>query len=47
MFLEYSGFLMTNDCKIISQNGATQDKRQMCNGGYFKGADVTCDGNGK
>ena len=38
---------MTNDRKIISQNGITEDKKQMCNGGYYNGADVTCDGSGK
>ena len=46
-FIEYSGYLMANDCGIISQNGLTQDPNQMCNGGYYNGADVTCDGSGK
>ena len=46
-FIEYSGYLMANDCGIISQNGLTQDPNQMCNGGYFHGANVICDSNHK
>lgn len=46
-FLVYSGFLMTNNCKLISQNGLTQSDDQMCKGGYNKGASVRCDGKGK
>ena len=46
-FIEYSGYLMANDCGIISQNGLTQDPHQMCNGGYFGGANVICDSNHK
>ncbi|KDQ06044.1 hypothetical protein BOTBODRAFT_71124 [Botryobasidium botryosum FD-172 SS1] len=41
----YAGFLMANDCKLISQNDATQDKDALCGGGYYKGASVTCDSN--
>ncbi|EKM56599.1 uncharacterized protein PHACADRAFT_194192 [Phanerochaete carnosa HHB-10118-sp] len=41
-FEEYSGFLMNNDCQLISQNGLTQDPNQMCDGGYSGGASVTC-----
>ena len=46
-FDEYSGFLMANNCNLISQNGITQATDQMCKGGYSKGASVTCDGSGK
>ncbi|GJE93393.1 hypothetical protein PsYK624_095520 [Phanerochaete sordida] len=45
-FLLWSGFLMTNNCHIISQNGLTQSESQLCAGGYFKGASVQCDSGG-
>jgi hypothetical protein len=35
---------MANNCGTISQNGATQDPNQMCNGDYDGGASVTCNG---
>lgn len=38
----YSGFEMTNDCKLIAQNGQTEDNNQVCNGDWFGGASVTC-----
>lgn len=38
----FAGFLMANDCGLISQNGLTQDSNQLCNSGYTDGADVTC-----
>lgn len=38
---------MTNNCKLISQNGITQDKGQLCAGGYFNGASVQCDSGNK
>ncbi|KAJ7826946.1 hypothetical protein B0H13DRAFT_2374107 [Mycena leptocephala] len=44
-FNVFSGFLMANNCGLISQNGETQDENQMCSGGYNAGASVTCDGN--
>lgn len=37
---------MTNGCKIIAQNGATQSEAQLCAGGYFGGASVQCDSSG-
>ncbi|KIP12229.1 hypothetical protein PHLGIDRAFT_327394 [Phlebiopsis gigantea 11061_1 CR5-6] len=44
-FEEYSGFLMANNCGLISQNGVTQNFNQLCSGGYNAGASVSCDGN--
>ncbi|KAJ7936553.1 hypothetical protein B0H13DRAFT_1946504 [Mycena leptocephala] len=44
-FNVFSGFLMANNCGLISQNGETQDENQMCSGAYNAGASVTCDGN--
>lgn len=46
-FLQYSGFLMANNCGLISQNGITESLGQMCQSGYSGGASVTCDGNKK
>ncbi|EKM56596.1 uncharacterized protein PHACADRAFT_207801 [Phanerochaete carnosa HHB-10118-sp] len=45
-FNEYSGFLMSNNCNLIAQNGLTQATDQMCKGGYDGGASVTCDSSG-
>ncbi|GJE93392.1 hypothetical protein PsYK624_095510 [Phanerochaete sordida] len=42
-FSLWSGFLMSNNCRLISQNGATASEAQLCAGGYFKGASVQCD----
>ena len=42
-FEVYCGFLMANDCGLISQNGLTQDSNQLCAGGYNASASVTCD----
>lgn len=41
-----SGFEMTNNCKLISQNGITDDNNQVCAGDYFDGASVTCNDSG-
>ncbi|KAJ7930956.1 hypothetical protein B0H13DRAFT_868569 [Mycena leptocephala] len=41
-FNVFAGFLMANNCGIISENGATQDSNQMCHGDYDGGASVTC-----
>lgn len=38
---------MANNCNLISQNGLTQATDQLCKGGYYNGASVTCDGSGK
>ncbi|KAI0703624.1 hypothetical protein BC835DRAFT_1303149 [Cytidiella melzeri] len=39
-FLQYSGFLMSNDCNIIASNGLTNDRQQMCHGGYDRALPV-------
>ncbi|KAF8601212.1 hypothetical protein BDV93DRAFT_608276 [Ceratobasidium sp. AG-I] len=44
-FNVYSGFLMANNCGLISQNGSTQNENQFCKGGYNNGASVTCTNN--
>ncbi|KAF8598577.1 hypothetical protein BDV93DRAFT_561176 [Ceratobasidium sp. AG-I] len=44
-FNVYAGFLMANNCGLISQNGFTQNENQMCKGGYHNGASVTCSNN--
>ncbi|KAI0818771.1 hypothetical protein BC629DRAFT_673693 [Irpex lacteus] len=44
-FNVYAGFLMANNCGLISQNDLTEDSNQLCNGGYSHGASVSCDGN--
>ncbi|CAE7210149.1 unnamed protein product [Rhizoctonia solani] len=41
----YSGFLMSNNCRVIASNGQTQDENQMCRGGYSRGASVACQNN--
>ncbi|KDN48740.1 hypothetical protein RSAG8_02727, partial [Rhizoctonia solani AG-8 WAC10335] len=41
----YSGFLMSNNCRVIASNGQTQNENQICKGGYSKGASVTCQDN--
>lgn len=46
-FLEYSGFLMANDCALIAQNGLTEADSQLCRGGYARGASVACDGDNR
>lgn len=38
---------MSNNCKLIAQNGMTQSQSQLCKGGYFKGASVTCGDHGQ
>ena len=43
----YSGFLMANNCGLISQSGSTQDSNEMCKGKYGNGASVQCDKNHK
>ncbi|KAG8832894.1 hypothetical protein FRC17_000388 [Serendipita sp. 399] len=43
-FYTYSGFLMANNCGIISANGNTQSETQYCKGGYNNGASVKCSG---
>lgn len=46
----YNGFLMSNDCKLIAENGSTQDKNQLCYGGYGAAhapTNVICDGSHK
>ncbi|KAI0703623.1 hypothetical protein BC835DRAFT_1303148 [Cytidiella melzeri] len=42
----HSGFLMSNHCGLISQNGQTRNSRQLCNGDYNHGAAIICDSNG-
>ncbi|KAF9072046.1 hypothetical protein BDP27DRAFT_1320985 [Rhodocollybia butyracea] len=42
----YGGFLMTNDCALISESTSTQDENQMCiASGWSNGVSVTCDSN--
>lgn len=38
----YSGFMGTNNCDIVAQNGITQSPDQLCFGDYNNGASVHC-----
>ncbi|EKM57073.1 uncharacterized protein PHACADRAFT_142204 [Phanerochaete carnosa HHB-10118-sp] len=46
-FLLYSGFMMTNNCKLIAESGSTKSSTQYCSGGYNDGRSVTYDSNHK